>query len=484
MTLMNPMLFKDGYKVGHIRQYPQGTQLVYSNFTARESRIEGVDKVVFFGLQYFIERYLIETWNRDFFQRPANEVVNSYADTINAYLGPNAVTYDHIEQLHSLGYLPLMIKALPEGTNVPLRVPMLVIHNTHSDFGWLVTMMETLLSCSLWQACTSATIARRFRKLVDSYATATSDLDWFPAVQCHDFSMRGMSSLETAMLSGAGHLLSHNGTDTIPAILFLKNYYVANDPIGSSVPATEHSVMCMGGKETEEETYRRLLADIYPSGIVSVVSDTWDFWKVVTETLPNLKDVIMSREGTLVVRPDSGDPVKIICGNGSIEKNTPESKGLIQCLWETFGGTVNSKGYKQLDPHIGAIYGDSITYDRAAEILARLSINGFASTNVVFGVGSYTYQYNTRDTFGFAMKATAGMIDGEEVHIFKDPKTDKGTKRSAKGFLRVTPDLELIDNLGFVESATGDDAMQMVFVNGRLVRTQTFEEIRKHVIAE
>lgn len=479
-----PALLKDGYKVGHKFQYPQETELVYSNMTPRESRIEGVDEIVFFGLQYFIERYLIEDWNENFFNRPRQEVIDQYDRRITNYLGP--IDSSHIGELHDLGYLPIRIKALPEGTSVPIRVPVLTIVNTHDNFSWLTNMLETIMSCILWQPITSATIAREYLKNFRFGAYMAGETDWsFIGWQGHDFSFRGMSSLETAMTSGAGHLLSFDGTDTIPAIDFLEAYYGADcekELIGGSVPATEHSVMCMGGDEDELETFRRLLKT-YPTGIVSIVSDTWDFWNVLTNILPQLKDEIMARDGKLVIRPDSGDPVKIIVGDPDAEPGTPEYKGAIELLHDVFGGTKTETGYITLDSHIGLIYGDSITLDRQTRILMGLHYKGFSSFNVVLGIGSFTYQYNTRDTFGFAIKATYGVIDGVGKEIFKAPKTDSGMKNSAKGLLAIGMDADgefyLREQVSSYDEQFG--FLQTVFEDSVQYNKQTLAQIRELV---
>lgn len=472
-----PMLMKDGYKVDHRNQYPKGTEFVYSNITPRGSRMECVDKVVFFGLQYFIKEYLIDRFNRDFFDLEKDKVVQMYKDRINSYLGEGSVTFEHIEELHDLGYLPLEIKALPEGTRVPLRTPMLTMVNTDKRFFWLTNFLETLICNVIWGACTSATIADQYKQILLKYAKETSDNIDFVDFQGHDFSMRGMFGLEAALISGSAHLLSFKGTDTIPAIDFLEQYYSAStkkELVGCSVPATEHSVMCLGTKESEYDTYKRLITEVYPKGIVSIVSDTWDYWKVLTEVLPSLKKEIMARDGKLVVRPDSGDPIKIICGDKD-SYNQPEVLGTVQLLYDFFGGTINSKGYKELDPHIGVIYGDSITIERAKSICEGLKQKGFASTNIVFGIGSYTYQYNTRDTFGFAMKATHGVVNGKDYDIFKDPKTDSGLKKSAKGYLRVNKDLTLSDQVS-KEQEGGE--LRTVFKNGDLVKSWNLSDVR------
>lgn len=481
---MNPLLLTDGYKVDHRRQYPEGTTLVYSNWTPRKSRIENVDEVVFFGLQYFIKKYIIEDFESSFFRQPKEEVVKKYARRINNYLGENQVGTKHIEDLHDLGYIPMVFKALPEGASVPVRVPMFTMYNTKPEFFWLTNYFETLLSAVIWLPCNSATIARQYRKVLDRFAKETSSVPEFVNWQAHDFSMRGMGGVEAAVTSAAGHLLSFTGTDTIPAIDFFEEYYNANSDkelIGGSVAATEHSVMCMGTTEGEFETFERLITKVYPKGIVSIVSDTWDLWKVLTDYLPRLKNNIVSREGKVVVRPDSGDPIHILCGN-PYGKTEEERKGVIELLWDVFGGTINDKGYKELVPQIGAIYGDSITIERATKICEKLKEKGFASTNVVLGIGSFTYQYNTRDTFGFAMKATYGEVNGEGRAIFKDPITDDGTKKSAKGLMKIELEngtYKLIDQVSWDEEKKGE--LKEVFRDGKLLIDYSLAGIRKTI---
>lgn len=481
---MNPILLTDGYKVDHRRQYPTGTSLVYSNWTPRKSRIAEVDEVVFFGLQYFIKKYIIQDFETHFFSQPKAEISKRYARRINNYLGTNAVGVKHIEALHDLGYIPMVFKALPEGSKVPVRVPMFTMYNTLPAFFWLTNYFETLISTVVWMPCNSATIALQYRKILDQFAEETSSAPEFVDWQAHDFSMRGMAGIEAAEMSGAGHLLSFTGTDTIPAIDFLEQYYNADSDkelVGGSVAATEHSVMSMGTNSGELETFKRLITEIYPNGVVSIVSDTWDLWKVLTAYLPELKNEILARDGKVVIRPDSGDPADIICGNpkGQTEH---EKKGVIQLLWDVFGGKVNDKGYKELDSHIGAIYGDSITLERCNDMCKRLKANGFASTNVVFGIGSYTYQYNTRDTFGFAMKATYGEVNGEGREIYKDPVTDDGTKKSARGLIQIVKEgntYKMNDCITWEEEAEGE--LKEVFRDGELLVDEKLSVIRARV---
>lgn len=527
---IKPATLIDFYKSGHIFQYPKGTNMIYSNFTARSNAhflIPNTSKVVFFGLQGVIKWLLIDVFNKDFFQRPLKDVLADYQHRMDNALGPGAVTVDHIKELHQLGYLPLVIKALPEGSLVPFRVPVFTIRNTMPKFFWLTNYFEDMLSAECWKSITNATIAYQYRGLLRSYADVTGDAnaDAFCDWQGHDFSFRGMSGIYDAAQSGAAHLVSFLGSDTVPAFDYLEEYYDGKKTfLGGSVPATEHSVMCMGGNETELEMFRRLITEVYPSGIVSIVSDTWDFWKVITEYATLLKPEILARKvnalgmAKVVFRPDSGDPVKIICGykiyvvkEGGIpdvsklfdqgyevyqypqdryypvEVTKPmmskaEAKGAVECLWDIFGGTINEKGYKVLNERVGLIYGDSITYSRASEILSQLEAKGFASSNIVFGIGSYTYQYSTRDSLGFAMKATYGEVNEEARELWKDPITDNGTKKSARGLLRIEEEngtFVLYDQQTWREEALG--ALQTVFLNGKLVKEQSIAEIRARV---
>lgn len=481
----NPLLLTDFYKVGHIFQYPKGTEFVYSNWTARKSRIPGVDHMMFFGLQMFCQRVLIDYFNEHFFKKPIDEVLGEYKRVISNTTGDLA-SYKHVEDLHKLGYLPIKIKAVKEGTLVPMRVPCVTVLNTLPEFYWVTNWVESLFSAEVWKMSTNATIAYHYRLLLEKYAKETGIDPAFVQWQGHDFSFRGMDGWDSAQRSGMAHLLSFTGTDTIPAITALEYYYgadVTKELVGGSVPATEHSVMCSGGKGSEIETFRRLITEVYPKGIVSIVSDTWDLWKVCTEYLSALKSEVLARDGKVVIRPDSGDPELIICGNPN-GTSEAERKGVVECLWDIFGGTITDKGYKLLDSHIGVIYGDSITLERCRGIAEGLAAKGFASQTVL-GIGSYTYQCNTRDTFGLAMKATYVEINGTAIDIFKDPVTDDGTKKSNCGLLKVYRDtegrLQVKDKVTWGEEATS--LLEIVFVDGQLKRFQTLKEIRG-IVAE
>jgi nicotinic acid phosphoribosyltransferase len=808
----------DCYKQYHQRAYHPDVTQVYINFTNRSNKlcnITGNDRVAFVGLQYFIIEYLIKDWNYGFFNLPKEMAVRSHKRVLSAMLG-YAVDVGYLEDLHDLGYLPLRIKALPEGSLVPYQVAPLTITNTVEGFQWLPNMIETALSTELWPICTSATTSIAYMKTCREYfEKAGVSMDSVPFM-LHDFSFRGMFGRHAAAMSGFGHLCSGAvGTDTIPAVLFAEQYYNANcdvELVGCSVNATEHSTSCSWQEEGEEEFFDYLMNEVSPTGILSLVSDTWSLWSVVTELLPKMKDRIMARDGQIVCRPDcydektqiltengfklfkdlgeyekvaqvlddgsyefviptrkyvesylgdmyhftdshgkvdllvtpdhrmimesngkekivlakdmldsghhyqsmsrsarqgnhyqclsdyerlmiafqadgsfqtkgnkirfsfskqrkmdrlesllnrqdisfakyflgdgrveynvdvnakdfkkdlswvntseisfkyardfieelsywdatrrsgerfkfdttvesvsqvvelvsvaagygvltserednrspkfskvftshilkdnkvggqswtkekttysgkvycvqvptgrlivkrnrctmvcgnSGDPVKILTGytedeirqfsDGSIWKEEDqhqgyvvdgaeplqdcEVKGLIECLWDTFGGTLTEAGYKVLDEHIGAIYGDAITLERQEQIYTRLMDKGFAPT-VVLGIGSYSFQYVTRDTHGSAVKATNVLKAGEDVAIFKDPKTDKG-KKSAKGFLRIEQvdgEFVMYDNQTRSEEAGG--LLETVFEDGRLIKQTSLSNIRELV---
>ncbi len=484
---LNPLLLTDAYKLDHRRQYPEGTTRVYSNYTNRGSRLDGIDHVVHFGLQAFIKDVCEDAFNR-FFAADVDEVCAEYERAVTRILGPNDVGSDHIRQLHGLGYLPIEFCGMPEGELVPLRVPSFTITNTHDDFAWLVNYLETAVSSAVWQASTSATQSHYLRQQLSRVAAQQGSDVAAVAWQAHDFSFRGMPGIEAACASSAGHLLSFKGTDCLPVFDWVDYFYEDfgddGEPLGGSVPATEHSVMCAGGMDDEAATFERIL-DLYPSGVVSVVSDTWNLWDVVAPggIVDGLKERILARDGKLVIRPDSGDPVDIICGTVDYALRglgSPEELGVVELLWEVFGGTTNAKGFKVLDPHIGVIYGDSITRERAADITERLAAKGFAASNVVFGIGSYTFQYVTRDTFGSAMKATWAKVNGEGRNLLKNPITDSGLKKSATGRLAVlthaTGEKYLVEDAAWWQEEAS--RLQPIWVDGFWERYQSFNDVR------
>lgn len=567
MKKIIPTLLCDFYKVSHKDQYPKGTEVIYSTWTPRTSRTNDIQKVVAFGYQGFVKEYLVDFFNAEFFSKNVNDICYEYERYIKYCLGVENPDSSHIRELHELGYLPIKIKAVPEGVEVPIRTPMLTIENTLPKFFWLTNYLESLMSTELWSMSTSATIANQYRRILNNWAMKTTGSIEGVNFQGHDFSFRGMGSVEMAMKSGAGHLLSFDGTDTIPAIMYLEQYYNANiekELVAGSISATEHSVQCVF--EDDAKYFETIITDVYPKGFASIVSDGYDYWDMLRTVVPSLKDKIMARDGKVVIRPDSGDPIKIICGTAEVinldneeyvtdiesckiwmkdviwsevSDSTPhgecgtdeesgyfqyqnkvykitvsffwnrydkqyyyiddvdvvsceeielkiEQKGTIEALWDIFGGTINELGYKILDPHIGAIYGDSITIQRADEICRQLEAKGFASTNIVFGIGSYTYQYNTRDTFGYAMKATYAVVNGEEKMIFKNPKTDDGTKKSQKGMVNVYTDdqgeIKFTDNLKTNDVNNIESTIfRTIFEDGKLLVDESLSDIRKRI---
>lgn len=520
----------DGYKASHYAMYATGTEMVYSNLTPRSDRIYRTKatryydgKLVFIGAQAAIQE-IVESWN-EFFDMDKGIALARQKLYLDFYLGPDAVSTDNLAKLHDLGYLPLEIKTLEEGTKVPMGVPVLTIKNTVDHAYWLVNFLETTISNLTWKPATVATIAAEYRAMLVDFCLKTGgnldDVNW----QAHSFACRGMSGPEDSARSEVGHIASFLGTDSLGSIMHAQQYLGAGDFVAASVPATEHAVATSNILRIEKELsaieYKfankeqreifdkmvialediRLIAEVmfayelmekFPKGVLSYVMDSFDFWTMLSRGMRYLKPVILRREtngitpGRLVARPDSGDPVEVVCGLGYIE-NVPgldrcsvldavegndagiveyegryyklnvtrrdfddyideyqlvevsyeESIGAIEVLWDEFGGTITDKGYKLLDDHVRLIYGDSITPQRALEILEGLESKGFCSTNVVFGVGSYTYQHITRDSLAFAVKATYTEVNGQGISIFKDPKTDS-KKKSAKGLLSVT----------------------------------------------
>ncbi|PZF61946.1 nicotinate phosphoribosyltransferase [Curtobacterium sp. MCPF17_047] len=483
-----PLLAVDGYKHSHRQLYPEGTTRILINWTNRSNaHMPDSTHAVVFGLQAFVQRFLVEAW-APFFAADEELVCDLFQQALEGYFGPNSIGVDHVRALHRLGYLPLEIRALPEGTLAPIGVATLTVENTVDAFSWLPNYIETALSASIWHPSTVATKALEYRDLMEDWAERTGADPASIDFAAHDFSFRGQTSIESAAASGAGHLLSFLGTDSMPTLDHIARYYPGdNGWVAASVPATEHSVMCVRGANGELETFEQIL-DVYPTGIVSAVSDGFDLFKVLTEVLPQLKDRITARDGKLVIRPDSGDPVDIVTGtvHGVDEAElfaadrSDEQKGVVELLDELFGHTVNERGYKVLDQHIGVIYGDSITLDRARRIYERLAAKGYASDNVVLGIGSYTYQFMTRDNLGSAVKATWALVDGEPVDIQKDPKTGSG-KKSAKG--RIALHRDATGEIRQTDQATPEDEatslLQPVWVDGRFTVLQSFADVRE-----
>ena len=593
MTKYNPLLLIDFYKACHAEQYPHGLTRMVSYYTPRMSRLPDIENVIFFGLQGFIKEYLIDGFNYNFFNRPEEEVMDEYERIMFYTLGRNACDVEKIRKLHKLGYLPIAIAAVPEGKSTKVGVPQIEIWNTHPDFVWVVNTIETMLSCSMWHTQIAAEVGRRYRKVVDKWVEYTCDYSVNPRKMIGDFSMRGQHSVESATKASAAWLLSFDNTATVPAIMWLEDNYncdCTKETVGYGAISTEHSVMCSNySVDGDEITHiKRLLTEIYPQFNFSMVSDSYDYWRLVTELLPQCKKEIMEHQGTLLIRGDSGNPVEILAGkkidrldstdcdndqmfvdkdytvdwleewardNNIQDSNTyyfnmndkyfavavdvnwsnergawtdqkydfvddytfgweeiqpnAELLGTVWALDQIVGHTVNEKGYKVLDPHLKAIYGDSIIPDYADEIYRRLAVQGYAANNVVMGAGSLSmmalvgrdeetnslrfagygngtvYGPYTRDTFGIAVKATYAEDElGIPINIMKQPKA-LAWKKSQKGCCYVFPDgMRYTDGHTFAERDTEENLLKLVFENGKFVKKYSLKEIKENMWGE
>ena len=592
MTKYNPLLLIDFYKATHAEQYPHGLTRMVSYYTPRMSRLPDVDNVIFFGLQGFIKEYLIDSFNHNFFNRPEEEVMEEYERIMFYTLGRNACDVEKIRKLHKLGYLPIAIAAVPEGKSTKVGVPQIEIYNTHPDFVWVVNTIETMLSCSMWHTQVAAEVGRRYRKIVDKWVDYTCDSSVNPRKMIGDFSMRGQHSVESATKASAAWLLSFDNTATVPAIMWLEDNYncdCTKETVGFGAISTEHSVMCSNySVDGDEITHiKRLLTEVYPQFNFSMVSDSYDYWRLVTELLPQCKKEIMEHQGTLLIRGDSGNPVEILAGkkidcldstdcdnsqmfvdkdytvdwleewardNNIQDSNTyyfymdnkyfavavdvnwsnergawtnqkynfvddytfgweeiepnAELLGTVWALDQIVGHTINEKGYKVLDPHLRAIYGDSIIPDYADEIYRRLAMQGYAANNVVMGAGSMSMMalvgrdddtnslvfagyHNgtncgpyTRDTFGIAVKATyAEDENGNPIMIYKQPKA-LSWKKSQKGCCIVALNgMSYTDEYTHFETMLAEDnnLLKLVFQDGHFVKEYSLKEIKENM---
>ncbi len=483
MNRTNPMLLIDFYKAVHAEMLPKGITKSVSYFTPRMSRVKRWNEVVMFGLQGFVKTYLVDYFNEEFFNKPFDEVMAGYQRIMDATLGAEAYKIEKVEKLHKLGYLPIEIFSLPEGTLVPMKVPMFGITNTHPDFAWLPQSLESLISAESWHSMLAATVGHTYREIINRYYDLTCE-DTIPRARALGaFDFRGEECTESAVKAGAGWCLSFLNTATVPTIPYLEQNYFCDctkEPVAFGSPSTEHSVMCSNFAVDGDEItlLRRLLTEIYPNTSFSAVLDSYDYWNIIENVLPQLKKEILEHNGCMLMRGDSGDCVEVVTET-------------VFKLWDIFGGTVNSKGYKVLDPHVKAIYGDSITVQRCEQIYEILTEKGFACSNVALGVGSFSFQCIeedgilkpfTRDTFSSCIKATYCEIDGKPYPIFKNPK-EGGFKKSQKGCCVVYREdgvLKYKDEYNWNEAVADErNLLTTVFKDGVLVKEQTLQEIRE-----
>lgn len=497
---MNPVLLIDFYKSVHDLMLPQNITRSVSYWTPRMSRVPEWDFVIHFGLQGFIKEYLIEYFNKNFFMRNERYVVEDYERIMNNTLGVNAYSGEKIKKLHRLGYLPVEICALPEGTKVPMHVPIFCITNTHPDFAWLPQALESILSAEIWNPQVMANVAYTYRKIVNEWYDKTCEDNVPRRKALGNFDFRGDCGLDNAIKTGAAWLTSFVNTATVPTIVYLERYYNCDtnrEEVGFGSPSTEHAVMCSNYAIDGDEItlLRRLLTEIYPNVSFSCVCDSYDYWNLVDNILPQLKTEILNHNGCMLIRGDSGDPVEVVTKT-------------VSHLWNIFGGTINSKGYKVLNPHIKALYGDSITLMRCREIYQILEKNGFAANNVSLGVGSFSMRCLeedkiqkvtlengkvvdakvrtiggfTRDTFSSAIKATYCEINGEPHPIFKNPK-EGSFKKSQRGCCIVTHDhngiLHYEDGYTWAQVCNHPaNLLKPIFRNGEMLQETSLKDIR------
>jgi len=469
----NIIVATDSYKVSHYKQYPPNTEYVYSYFESRGGKF---DNIVFFGLQYFIKRYLCGP--------VVSEDKIAYAkEILDNHMGPghfNEEGWRHILTAHG-GMLPISIKAVPEGTVVPVKNCLFTMVNTDPKCFWLTNYLETLL-VEVWYPMTVATNSMEQKKVLLKYLADTGGDPGVADLQLHDFGYRGVSSVESAAIGGSGHLVSFHGTDTLAAIICIKHYYGGGTTIipginvevpvpGISIPAAEHSTITSWGRDHEVDAFRNMLTQ-YPEGVVAVVSDSYNVFKAITELWGGeLKDLIKKRGetgGRLVVRPDSGEPAEIV----------PQLLGL---LVEAFKEDVvtNDKGFKVLPSYIRLIQGDGISYETLGQILEASTAKGYAAENLVFGSGGALLQKMNRDTQKCAFKCSEVTdTQGKTTKVYKDPITDPG-KRSKMGKLTLEMEGGKIVTKTEGSGDPSKDLMVEVFRNGHLLKEWKFEDIRK-----
>jgi nicotinamide phosphoribosyltransferase len=449
----NVMLLTDSYKISHYKQYPSKTQFVYSYFESRGGIFE---ESVFFGLQYFLKKYFVG-------QVITEEKIQQAKYFSALHFGKeglyNENGWRYIQEKYN-GYLPVIIKAVPEGTVIPIKNVLITVECTDQNCYWLTNYIETVL-VETWYPTTIATNSRECKKIIKQYLEETGDLEGL-LFKLHDFGFRGVTCPENAAIGGAAHLVNFLGTDTIPGIIMANNYY--NSGIcGFSIEASEHSTITSWGKQNENQAYKNML-DQSPTGLVACVSDSYDIYNACANIWGGeLKEQIMGRDGTLVVRPDSGNPLEVLLK-------------VLNILWEKFGGIINEKGYKVLDPHIRIIQGDGVNLQMIRSILQMMKENGYSADNLAFGSGGGLLQMFNRDDMMFAFKCSYIVVDGHGYDVYKDPVTSKA-KISKKGRLKLINDNGTFKTVN--EFQPGKDLLVTVFENGNLITEYSFDEVRE-----
>jgi len=465
----NILTLTDSYKTSHWKQYPKGTSKVYSYLESRGGKF---NNTMFYGLQYFIKQYLSG-------QVVTEEKIQRAKKFWDAHLGPNHFNeagWRHILDNHN-GHLPVRIKAVPEGTVVKTGNVLVTVENTDPEVPWLTNFLESIL-LQVWYPTTVGTLSREVKKNLISYLKKTTsynaeEISGVVAFMLHDFGFRGVSSVESSGLGGSSHIINFMGTDTVSAILFAQEFYNTENPLAFSIPASEHSTMTSWGEPFEVKAMKNML-DSYPTGLVACVSDSFDIIRACRDYWGTaLRDKILSRDGRLVIRPDSGDPVQTL-------------KQIFHILWDKFGGTTNDKGFKVLDPHVRVIQGDGVNFESISDICDMMIEEGFSIENIAFGMGGALLQKVDRDTQKFAFKCSSITINGEEAEVRKNPIeiNEKGErvqsfKKSKAGRLKLVND----QTVEHSHDEDGDELVE-VFLNGKVMKEWTFEEVRERAQVE
>lgn len=453
----NIILDTDSYKASHWKQYPTDTQKVFSYV---ESRGGIHSETMFFGLQAWLKEYLSKPFTLADIQE-AKEIFEAHGEPFNEY------GWTSMWKKYG-GYLPVRIRAIQEGTVVPVSNVLVTVENTDANFPWITSYIETALLRSVWYPTTVATTSRAIRKNIKAFLDNTADSSEGLPFKLHDFGARGVSSKESAGIGGMAHLATGAmGTDTVESLLYARKYYNADMP-AYSIPAAEHSTITVWGKGKELDAYRNMLKQYAgPGKILAVVSDSYDIYNAVEKIWgEELRQEVIDSGATVVIRPDSGNPPEVVLKT-------------LRILDSKFGSTTNSKGYKELN-YVKVIQGDGINEQSINDILTLATSSGYSADNIAFGMGGALLQQVNRDTQKFAMKASAAMVGNKWVDVFKDPVTDTG-KRSKRGRITLVKD----DNNNFRTvplNAVGDqvELLEDVFENGKLLRDMTFAQVRKN----
>jgi nicotinamide phosphoribosyltransferase len=471
-TNENLVLLADAYKYSHHKLYYPGTTKIYSYL---ESRGGQFDETVFFGLQYFLKHYLEGVVI-------TKEKIDAAEELLQQVFGRSDVVdrskFDYIADRHQ-GKLPVLIKAVPEGTVVPVNNVLMTIENTDPECFWLSNFLETLLM-QVWYPNTVATLSREVKKIVQEYFEETASEASQPAIDfvLNDFGFRGVSSVESAGLGAAAHLLSFAGSDTIMGSVLAQRYYDTQKVYGLSVPATEHSVCTLLGEEGELEIFKHVLKT-FPTGIVACVSDSFDIFRACSEYWgTELKDLVLARDGVLVIRPDSGDPVFTLLK-------------VFDILLNKFGYTINEKGYKVLPPQVRVLQGDGINVNTIRSIYGALKVNGISAENLLLGMGGALLQKVDRDTQKFAFKCSYAEVNGVGTDVQKHPvevdghgKLVQSFKTSKAGLLKLVLTEEGYKTVRKEEMPAYEDQLVAVFKNGELVNQVRFEEVKERAALE